>query len=163
VAAEVNRNFSDVADAVDDNDSRITNLETDIDIIKSVSECSSEIFSVTLTTTTSDINSVQITVPGSGFIVVSGSGTFSVTNDGTQWEGDIWITDISNSSDGDVRNFWGGPSGLPAGSYFAPFHEQRRFVVGAAGTYTFFLTGKYFNTQSIRVFRSNVCAIFTPD
>ena len=129
---------------------------------KSVATCSAEVFNVALTATIADINSVSITVPGPGTVLVSGSGTFSVNNNGTAWEGDVWIADTSGGSAGDIRNFWGGPLGLPTGVYNSPVHEQRTFTVAAAGTNTYYMTGRFFNTQAVSVFRSNVCAVFTP-
>jgi hypothetical protein len=141
-----------------------TAVKNSIDQNKSVATCSAEVFNVALTTTVANINSVSITVPGPGTVLVSGSGTFAVTNSGTAtWEGDVWITDITGTSTGDVRNFWSGPTGLPAGFYSSPLHEQRTFTVAAAGTNTYFMTGRYFSTQVVDVYRSNVCAVFTPN
>ena len=132
-----------------------------IDSNKSVAVCSAEVLNVTLTTTIADINSVSITVPGPGTVLVSGSGTFLINNTGTAWEGDVWIANTSGGSGGDVRNFWGFPAGMPVGAYYSPVHEQRTFTVGAAGTYTYYLTGMYFYT-AFSVYRSSICAIFTP-
>lgn len=140
-----------------------TAVENAINQNRSVAVCSAEVLSVTLTTSTSDINTVSITVPGPGTVLVSGSGTFRVNNSGAAaWEGDVWIADTSGGNTGDVRNFWGGPTGLPAGDYWSPVHEQRTFTVGAAGTYPYYLTGRYYGTQTVYVYRSSICAVFTP-
>lgn len=139
-----------------------TAVENAINQNRSVATCSAEVSSVALTTTIADINTVSITVPGPGTVLVSGSGNFGVNNSGAAaWEGDVWIADTSGGSTGDVRNFWGGPAGLPVGGYYSPVHEQRTFTVAAAGTYTYYLTGRYWY-QAVSVYRSNICAVFTP-
>ncbi|MEK6700126.1 MAG: hypothetical protein AABZ10_13930 [Nitrospirota bacterium] len=139
-----------------------TALKSGIDQNKSVAVCSAETAVVELTTTTSDINTVSITVPGPGTILVSGSGTFHVDNSGTAfWEGYVWITDTTGGM-GSAINAWMGPGGLPAGVYRTPVHEQRTFTVNAAGTYTYYFTGSHTGTQVVSVLWSNICAVFTP-
>ncbi len=133
-----------------------------IDSNKSVAICSAQVWGVTLGASNTDINSVAITVPGPGMILVSGDGTFGVNNSGLSWQADAWITDTSGGSAiSFAGSFWQGVPGLPSGFYYSPFHNQRIFTVGAAGTYTYYLTGKYFTTVA-DVYYSNICAIFTP-
>jgi len=148
-STEVNDNFTALKNGIDEN--------------KSVAGCSPEVLSTNLTTTVADIASVTISVPGPGRVMVSGSGTFSLNNDGSEWEGDVWIADSSGGMGGDFRNFWRGPINLPTGTYATPFHEQAIFEESAGGTVTYYLTGRYFGTQPINALRASICAVFTPN
>lgn len=148
---EVNDNFTALKDGIDQN--------------KSVAECSPEVLSTTLTTSVSDIASVTITVPGPGTVTVSGSGTFQLGNNGSLWEGDIFVSQTSGGTGGPSRNItnsWVGPPGLPAGIYATPFHEQAIFDVDEAGDVTYYLTGQYIS-QQLTVLRASICAVFTPN
>jgi hypothetical protein len=130
-----------------------TALKNGIDENKSVAACSPEVLSTNLTTTVADIASVTITVPGPGRVMVSGSGTFQLSNNGSRWEGDVFVSQTSGGTGGPGGNFtnsWAGPPSLPTGTYATPFHEQAILDVDEAGDVTYYLTGQYIFQIRIR-------------
>ncbi|MCW9013781.1 MAG: hypothetical protein OQL06_08365 [Gammaproteobacteria bacterium] len=128
-----------------------------------VARCSNSVFSTGLTTTVSDITSVSVTVNGPGTVMVTGSTSLSVTSTGAVWEGDIYISDTSDTSNSNARRQWWVPAGMPNGSTATPAQVQTTFTVPSAGTYTYYLTGMHFYSTVVTANKSVICAVFTPD
>ena len=131
--------------------------------IKPVTACSASVFSFGLSGTTEDITSVSITVGGPGVVLVTGNTSLSVTSTGAAWEGDIYVSDTSASSNSNARRQWWVPAGMPAGSTATPAHVQGIFTVPSAGTYTYYFTGMHFFTTVVSANKSTICAAFTPN
>lgn len=132
---------------------------------RSVSKCSAVGGDVLLKLNTDTfVNSVIITVPGPGTILVSGSGTLALLSDGTlDWAGGTWLDDNSGSGAHYGDTSWSGAAAWPKIFYMVPFHNQGSFIVGAAGTYTYNLKGiTALNSQGVRALESSICAVFTP-
>lgn len=143
-----------------------TAVENAINQNRSVSTCSIEGSIPDLATVApfTNVQSVSITVPGPGTIIVSGSGYFSLSRAGAvSWFSGVSISDTSEVINQAARSFWGGPAGMPAGTYYVPFHQEYAFTVAGAGTYTYYLVGWKNTADTLGASESKICAVFAPN
>lgn len=138
-ASEVNANFSAIETAVDDNDARITQNTAAIPGIATANVTSSS----TLPSSNTNVLSVTITAPDSGFVFVSASGMIQVSNHTTAGFSSVYVgvSNISATlSASDYTRLYLS-STVSNGSYEIPYAAHSVYPV-SQGVNTFYLVAR---------------------
>jgi hypothetical protein len=152
-ASQVNANFTALKTAVDAHDTRIATLEG---TKPGMDVGSVQITNMDLSVTT-DLVSVNLTVPAAGMVVVrfDGYAYINVT-------GDVLLLAASN-----VSSSWGANDGHTtvtgnAGQQFS-FSHTRVYSIGAAGTYTYFACAQRWNGTGLSSIYGMLTAEYFPN
>ena len=160
IANSVNANFAEVANSVDDNDTRVTALEDTVPGLASEYISTSTYPAAAYTVA----NSVSIDAPGAGYILVLTNVGVSLDHvTGTSSYFHSMVDDTRATANLDHVNTFQLPADVPTGSYVSSFNNQLIDSVASSGTYTYYLNVAAGGAGSqSRVHKSKITAIFLP-
>ena len=170
VAQDVNDNFTAVETAVNDNDDRIdanesniVDINTELDSVPGVAFVK-QASSASLTGSYSNIMSITVNVPSSGYVFTTATGMIQVSNKTSSSSSDycsvyVGMSDASNTNPDTYTRFY--ISGIgPSGSFNIPYSVQHVYPV-TTGSNTFYLVGiENGGSGSAGVWYSQITAIF---
>jgi len=119
---------------------------------------------VSLTTTTTAYDTVSITAPGSGYVLVTAHGYFQIVHtNGTRDLGRAYLSDIAGDPDFDNFTIFAYDTNLPtgAGNIYQPIAITKVTSV-SAGNHTYYLNADKTTGASVELARTHLTAMFFP-